>query len=719
MNRVATIKHRIASGSKATASSARSIAPSSADSEAIDASHPEHGRSAALVDSALATAESPTKDLSPAAAQAYAARYVGWKHAIKDLKAYFVAQAEVEARAAQELHKAAKGLRVPLPAAEGQHFAPPGAGGVQDAWFQVQDRTRAIGDVHAEFARFVEREVVGMLEDGRTQLKEHIAFIDKGVGAQSIVVKKERNRAIKQMTHFQSSIAAFSPVATHAPSSPTSPTGPSHTPAPGADPLLAHAHLDTALASLLASQNLLHTRMLELQSRSASLEEGPGGLGSLPARMWGLFEARRVQVGADLDRRWAELAAVLKGLSADKEWAHFASPEHAARLGAGALFLAPTSGSKVYADSAQAPAFAYGGNDHDALTPLHSGFLARKKRFGGSWEDRWFVLTRAGWLHQFASEAEAKAGGAGNKHKLLGGASGASKGAPARSWFIPSCAVTWHAATLSASTASGLGEDVEIVLAPLDMAPSHSASARKGSLLGKMGIGKGTPSPTAGKGKKPYVLRARNAEVAKLWREVLAGVAGASSAGASGVAPPAYGEHEGTDSEEEDDEEPEEMVVPAAEHVHVREPSSSDEGLHVANAAPAAHVESPQEGVAPFTLDATSAAGAGGETDAPSSAAGEGPPINTTTNTHPAPSADVGAGSTVPDAAAAPKEPNPWSEATPEQAAATQAAGHVPGEFGEVGEPAPATLDATPVAGEEDKGKGKGMLGGFLSGLGM
>ncbi|KZP14180.1 hypothetical protein FIBSPDRAFT_959901 [Athelia psychrophila] len=710
MNRVATIKSRIASGSKSGASSARSIAPSSADSEAIDASHPEHGRSAALVDQALAAAESPTKDLSPGAAQAYAARYVGWKHAIKDLKAYFAAVAETEAHQAAELHKAAKTIRVPFAGGEGQHFAPSGEGGVQDVYFQVQDRTRQIGDVHVEFGRFVEREVVGMLEDGRTSVKEHIAFIDKGVGAQSTVVKKERNKAIKQMTHFQSSIAAFSPVTnTHnskdssSPISPVSPIGPSHTPAQGTDPLLAHAHLTTQLSSLLAQQSLLHTKMLELQARSSSIEEGPGGLGSLLSRAWMLFDARRAQVTADLERRWAELAAVMQALPASKEWAHFSSPEHAARLGAGALFLAPTSGSKVYADAPGAPAFEYRENDHAALTPLHTGLLSRKKRFGGAWEDRYFVLTRAGWLHQFASAAEGAAGGAGNKHKLAGGAPG-SRGAPARSWFVPGCAVTWHAATLSASTASGLGEDTEIIVAPLEVAPAHSASARKGSLLGKMGLGKG-PSSTAGHGKKPYVLRARTAEVAREWRDVLAGVAGASSAAAvghGGVAPPAYGvgEHnEGTDTEEEDvEEEPEEMVIPSA--AHTREPSSSDEALHVANASPDEGKGKGAEAAA--TTDATSG--------------------TETTNTHPAPAAAVGAGSTVHAAAENERrEPNPWSEATPEQAA-----GHVPGEFGESADTTtPTTLDATPVAGQEEEEQEeeekeperKGMFGGFF-GLG-
>lgn len=198
MNRFNTIKGRVTSGSerfRSGSSDRNSVTTSNGglpeDTEtAIDHSHPEHGNAAKLVDQV-------TQPRTVDAPRIFANRFLGWKHQIKDLKAYFTSIANHENHTAQELNKASKSLRLPFP--EGEHFA--GHDGMQDMFYHVHDKTRKIAVGHANFAAFITNNILVQLETAREDVKSHISFIIKGAVRYSTIVKKVRAIVAPLLTH--------------------------------------------------------------------------------------------------------------------------------------------------------------------------------------------------------------------------------------------------------------------------------------------------------------------------------------------------------------------------------------------------------------------------------------------------------------------------------------------------------------------------------------
>lgn len=194
MNRFNTIKDRVTSGGPLRSNTKRNTADrlsttsaGGADQELeeqesqIGHSDPEHGEAAKLVDQV-------TKPRTVDAPRVFANRFLGWKHQIKDLAAYFTSIANHENHTSQELDKAAKSLRLPFP--EGEHFA--GKNGMQDMFYHIHDQTRKIATSHSKLASFITNNILVQLETARVDVKHHIAFIEKGAIRHSNIVSKVR-----------------------------------------------------------------------------------------------------------------------------------------------------------------------------------------------------------------------------------------------------------------------------------------------------------------------------------------------------------------------------------------------------------------------------------------------------------------------------------------------------------------------------------------------
>lgn len=77
---------------------------------------------------------------------------------------------------------------------EGHQFL--GEGGWQEALYEVRDQTKVLADHHEALGHTIERTVVKELEGVRSELKAHIAAIEKEAGVIADEVEKEVSRAI-------------------------------------------------------------------------------------------------------------------------------------------------------------------------------------------------------------------------------------------------------------------------------------------------------------------------------------------------------------------------------------------------------------------------------------------------------------------------------------------------------------------------------------------
>lgn len=86
---------------------------------------------------------------------------------------------------------------------------------------------------------------------------------------------------------------------------------------------------------------------------------------------------------------WAQLAVLMRSVQPTTEWIAFASrTDH---------LLDPDTPLR------NPEAISYPGKDDPSVIPVHSGILERKHRFTKSYHEGYFVLTPAGWLHQYRS----------------------------------------------------------------------------------------------------------------------------------------------------------------------------------------------------------------------------------------------------------------------------------------------------------------------------
>jgi hypothetical protein len=112
-------------------------------------------------------------------------RFVAWKAIVKQLIAYFEVRplllysaradtaqgiADIESNTAKELTKLGGVIQVPFRA--GSQFL--GEGGLQDTFYAIRDRTRAIADAHQSLARTLDSSIVQHLHKLRAEIKAHI-----------------------------------------------------------------------------------------------------------------------------------------------------------------------------------------------------------------------------------------------------------------------------------------------------------------------------------------------------------------------------------------------------------------------------------------------------------------------------------------------------------------------------------------------------------------
>ncbi|KAJ1307930.1 hypothetical protein OPQ81_002006 [Rhizoctonia solani] len=295
-------------------------------------------------------------------------RFTAYKHIVKQLIAYFEGVADIESNTAKEMTKLGAVIQVPFKA--GNQFM--GEGGLQDVYYTIRDKTRTIADHHANLAKTVEGSIVQHLRKLHYEIKAHIKNVQNDTGKLATSVAREREMSTKHISDLARAIAMFK-------NTPMQVTARD-------DPYVMNQLVIRQLQKQVHEENALQKSIIIMQQNSAHFEEGV--VRSIQSA-WQTFEEWNSRMSAAVQETWRVMGNTMAALAPDREWISFAAKsDH---------LLDPETPLRN-PDTVEYPS-----KDDPSVVPVHVGILERKKRFTRTYREAYFVLTPAGYLHEFVS----------------------------------------------------------------------------------------------------------------------------------------------------------------------------------------------------------------------------------------------------------------------------------------------------------------------------
>ncbi|KAF8631628.1 hypothetical protein AX15_002269 [Amanita polypyramis BW_CC] len=302
-------------------------------------------------------------------------RFVAWNAIVKQLIAYFEGVADIEINTARELTKLGAVIQVPFRA--GNQFL--GEGGLQDVFYEFRDRTRHIADHHANLGRTIDSSIVQHLQKLRAEIKAHIKNVQNDTGKLATSVAKERELSMRLVADLTHSISAFK-------------NDPMHMTAKS-DPFVVNQAVSRQLQKQVHEENLLQKSIVIMQQNSAHFEEG---IVRAIQSAWQTFDEWQSRASVAVQDTYQSLSNHLGSLPPDKEWISFAArSDH---------LLDPETPLR------NPETVVYPSKDDPAVSSVHTGLLERKKRFTRTYTESYYVLTPAGFLHEFSTSDPATPG---------------------------------------------------------------------------------------------------------------------------------------------------------------------------------------------------------------------------------------------------------------------------------------------------------------------
>jgi len=301
-------------------------------------------------------------------------RFTAWKIIVKQLIAYFEGIADIENNVAREMTKLAGVIQVPF--RSGNQFL--GEGGLQDIYYGIRDKTRAIADQHANLGRTVDGSIVQHLQKLRVEIKAHIKNIQNDTGKLATAVAKERELSSKLIGDLGTNISILK----NTPLSVTAKT----------DPFVSNQAVTRQLLKQVHTENALQKSLLLTQSSSALFE---ASLIQALQSAWATFAEWRTRMDASIRETWNTLERDMSALPPDREWISFAARED--------HLVDPETPLRDPEN------INYPSKEDPSVIPVHTGLLERKKRYTRSYRESYYVLTPAGFLHEYASSDPALA----------------------------------------------------------------------------------------------------------------------------------------------------------------------------------------------------------------------------------------------------------------------------------------------------------------------
>ncbi|GAA5987366.1 hypothetical protein JCM11641_006945 [Rhodosporidiobolus odoratus] len=293
-------------------------------------------------------------------------RFSAWKRLVKNLITYFEGIADIEANTAKELQRLGGVIQVPF--REGNQFL--GEGGVQDIFYGVRERTRLNADHHANLAKTVEGSIVQHLQKLRTELKAHIQNIRADTGKLAASVAKEREISTKMITDLARSITLTknTPMGILAKD----------------DPWYTNSLVARQLQKQVHEENALQKSIIIMQQNSEHFEEG---VVRAIQMAWQTFDEWNSRASSQVQETWQAMGQLMRSVAPTTEWIAFASRSE--------YLLDPETPLR------NPLTINYPGKDDPSVLPVHQGILERKKRYTKTYKESFYVLTPAGYLHEY------------------------------------------------------------------------------------------------------------------------------------------------------------------------------------------------------------------------------------------------------------------------------------------------------------------------------
>jgi len=313
-------------------------------------------------------------------------RFTAWKMIVKQLIGYFEGLAEIHNETATSLIKLSGHIQVPF--RTGNQFLD--EGGIQDMYYSIRDKTRLVADQHAGFAKTIEGSIVGHLNKLRAEIKAHIKNIKSDTGKLATTVAKERELSTKLISELAKTIAHFK-----------------NTPmtvGPKEDPYVANMAVSRQLLTQVHAENALQKSIIIIQAMSATFESSL--IQSLQSAH-GTFADWNSRTSSAALQHWDSMAKDVQQLDGEREWLAFAGRED--------HLLDPETPLR------NPETIEYPSKEDPSVTPIQTGWLERKKRFTRTYRESYYVLTPAGYLHEFETSDPSK------------------KAVPSFSIFLPNC----------------------------------------------------------------------------------------------------------------------------------------------------------------------------------------------------------------------------------------------------------------------------------------
>ncbi|KAI0750313.1 hypothetical protein C8Q80DRAFT_1101361 [Daedaleopsis nitida] len=333
--------------------------------------HSRHGSTVSRSQSLIKKSIAPN-DLRPS--DILIERFTAWKAIVKQLIAYFEGIADIENNVAREMTKLAAVIQVPFRA--GNQFL--GEGGLQDVFYGVRDKTRAIADQHANLGRTVDGSIVQHLQKLRAEIKAHIKNIQNDTGKLATAVAKERELSAKLIGDLGTNVSIMK-------NTPLQVTARS-------DPYVANQVVARQLVKQVHTENALQKSLLLTQASSAMFE---ASLIQALQSAWATFAEWRARMDSSVGDIWNNLQRDMSALPPDREWISFAARED--------HLVDPETPLR------DPNVINYPSKDDPSVIPVHTGMLERKKRYTRTYREAYYVLTAAGFLHEYASSDPAVA----------------------------------------------------------------------------------------------------------------------------------------------------------------------------------------------------------------------------------------------------------------------------------------------------------------------
>ena len=214
--------------------------------------------------------------------------------------------------------------------------------------------------------------------------------IQNDTGKLATSVAKERELSARYMSDLATNVSVFK----NSPMNTTAKT----------DPYVSNQAVLRQLNKQVHEENLLQKSIIIIQQSSAHFEESL--IRSIQSA-WATYDEWLSRSSVTVQGAWRGLADQMNGLEADKEWLAFsARSDH---------LLDPETPLR------SPDVIIYPAKEDPSVMGVHTGLLERKQRFTRTFKESYYVLTPAGFLHEYESS------------DMLGG-----KG-PVFSLFLPMC----------------------------------------------------------------------------------------------------------------------------------------------------------------------------------------------------------------------------------------------------------------------------------------